>query len=897
VNAKWSNIALGAAVGGHTFGTDAFAAIQDGINMVAASGTVNVAAGTYFEHINVKNGIILQGAAAASTVIDGSNNGTVVSIFDASTIENFTIQNGHAYSGGGIYTEGAPTIKNNIIQDNHMPAGGAGSAIYGNGSSPIITGNLITGNTTDSQLLSGALSFSNASSPVITNNVICGNTGYGAIVLSLPTGNTPRVINNTIANNRGSGIVCSYFNSGTIIENNIIANNSQFGFYCGNGDAPQMSYNDIWNNTLGNYGGGVLTDQTGTNGNISTDPLFVNSGANDYHLQSHSPCIDAGTNSGAPPIDFDGNIRPVDGDGNGTAITDIGAYEYQPPVAAISISTPAVIGSSVDSNFTTQPVILVNDSFGHPVNGVVVTASCVAGTGTLRGTLTATTNATGLATFGNLGYNKSGEKFTLGFSVGPFTVDSAVLGPLSAGTGTRVIVETAANGSGTVVPAQNASSGSSITVYAVTRDQYGNFVANAAGTWSLTSITGGVVAGDLVPSGDTKSAVFTAHLTGTAVVQVTSGSLTNTPSGTITVISGGATKLSVSGYASPATAGTTGSITVTAQDSSGNTITTYAGTVHFTSTDSQASLPANYTFEITPVIASLKHDCKLKREMVKNNIGDLTGKTIIFKLVTLDKELVDVVTALLQHNIVIILINPEQKKVIDKNQYFQGLPCYHFPDPTLQFIIDLANFYNLGDFMSQRAILIAAILTKGNAKRFKDLIREAALTLQDGQTISESLIVKLGRTLITDIRNKVLVASLVSGSKVPAIIRKQVFVLFNEDITLKQISDILAERLAIEEASPGDILIGSEAIQEGTFQVISQPDISKSDRDLVNLVAKLSAQGDGVSLTELAKKTGRSKAGISGTVSRLIKLNYLKNLESSKGKSAQLVLGAVSLNK
>jgi len=301
--------------------------------------------------------------------------------------------------------------------------------------------------------------------------------------------------------------------------------------------------------------------------------------------------------------------------------------------------------------------------------------------------------------------------------------------------------------------------------------------------------------------------------------------------------------------------------------------------------------------EITPVIASLKHDCKLKREMVKNNIGDLTGKTIIFKLVTLDKELVDVVTALLQHNIVIILINPEQKKVIDKNQYFQGLPCYHFPDPTLQFIIDLANFYNLGDFMSQRAILIAAILTKGNAKRFKDLIREAALTLQDGQTISESLIVKLGRTLITDIRNKVLVASLVSGSKVPAIIRKQVFVLFNEDITLKQISDILAERLAIEEASPGDILIGSEAIQEGTFQVISQPDISKSDRDLVNLVAKLSAQGDGVSLTELAKKTGRSKAGISGTVSRLIKLNYLKNLESSKGKSAQLVLGAVSLNK
>jgi List-Bact-rpt repeat protein/Big-like domain-containing protein len=46
---------------------------------------------------------------------------------------------------------------------------------------------------------------------------------------------------------------------------------------------------------------------------------------------------------------------------------------------------------------------------------------------------------------------------------------------------------------------------------------------------------------------------------------------------------------------STATAGTAFSFTVTAQDASNNTVTTYAGTVHFTSSDGAAVLPANST--------------------------------------------------------------------------------------------------------------------------------------------------------------------------------------------------------------------------------------------------------------------------------------------------------------
>jgi hypothetical protein len=57
-----------------------------------------------------------------------------------------------------------------------------------------------------------------------------------------------------------------------------------------------------------------------------------------------------------------------------------------------------------------------------------------------------------------------------------------------------------------------------------------------------------------------------------------------------------APSFAVTGFSSPTTAGTAGTFTVTAQDANGNTLTGYTGTVHFTSSDPQAVLPADYTF-------------------------------------------------------------------------------------------------------------------------------------------------------------------------------------------------------------------------------------------------------------------------------------------------------------
>jgi hypothetical protein len=63
-------------------------------------------------------------------------------------------------------------------------------------------------------------------------------------------------------------------------------------------------------------------------------PFFVNASGGDYRLQANSPLIDAGTGSGAPLFDFDGNPRPS-GDG-----IDLGAFEFSscapPPAGLIS---------------------------------------------------------------------------------------------------------------------------------------------------------------------------------------------------------------------------------------------------------------------------------------------------------------------------------------------------------------------------------------------------------------------------------------------------------------------------------------------------------------------------------------------------------------------------------
>jgi hypothetical protein len=64
----------------------------------------------------------------------------------------------------------------------------------------------------------------------------------------------------------------------------------------------------------------------------------------------------------------------------------------------------------------------------------------------------------------------------------------------------------------------------------------------------------------------------------------------------ISVAPAAAASLAFSNVPSSATAGSAFNVTLTAKDAYGNTATGYPGTVHFTSSDAKAVLPANYTF-------------------------------------------------------------------------------------------------------------------------------------------------------------------------------------------------------------------------------------------------------------------------------------------------------------
>jgi hypothetical protein len=83
-----------------------------------------------------------------------------------------------------------------------------------------------------------------------------------------------------------------------------------------------------------------------------------------------------------------------------------------------------------------------------------------------------------------------------------------------------------------------------------------------------------------------------------AIVGVSAGTsgTTGTSFGDLVEKPGPTSQLAVSGLPGSVTAGTSQSVVVSAADVFGNITPTYTGTVHFTSTDPAATVPANYTF-------------------------------------------------------------------------------------------------------------------------------------------------------------------------------------------------------------------------------------------------------------------------------------------------------------
>jgi hypothetical protein len=312
-----------------------FPTIQAAIDAAAPGDTVLVSPATYSENIsfNGKDVTVKSTSGPASTTLD-AHGSTGVQIGPGGTLEGFTVENGAAFFGAGMAVSGnGSLIRGNIFQNNMQFGGGFGAAIAGNFSSPTIEENLFRHNSCDAQFISGVVAFVNFSSPVIQNNVFADNP-CRAINMTLPSGSAPVVIDNTIVRNAAGVRVDGRIPSADqVYRNNVIVAND-VGLVVDFGNPPTWDHNLVYGNGT-NYGG--IADQTGLNGNISADPLFVNSVAGDFHLQAGSPAIDAGSNALAPLGDFDGVTRPQDGNGDGVAVFDIGAFEFVNPVLQVSI--------------------------------------------------------------------------------------------------------------------------------------------------------------------------------------------------------------------------------------------------------------------------------------------------------------------------------------------------------------------------------------------------------------------------------------------------------------------------------------------------------------------------------------------------------------------------------
>jgi phosphodiesterase/alkaline phosphatase D-like protein len=134
------------------------------------------------------------------------------------------------------------------------------------------------------------------------------------------------------------------------------------------------------------------------------------------------------------------------------------------------------------------------------------------------------------------------------------------------------------------------------------KDAYGNTASGYTGTIQFSSSDSRALlpANYTFTSTDQGSHTFfpTFKVAGTQSLTATdtvTASITGSQTG-ISVTAAAASTLAVNGFPSPGTAGTAATVTVTAKDGYGNTVTAYSGTVHFTSSDSQAVLPADYTF-------------------------------------------------------------------------------------------------------------------------------------------------------------------------------------------------------------------------------------------------------------------------------------------------------------
>jgi len=147
--------------------------------------------------------------------------------------------------------------------------------------------------------------------------------------------------------------------------------------------------------------------------------------------------------------------------------------------------------------------------------------------------------------------------------------------------------------------ARATAAASQQTVTVTAQDQTGNTASGFVGTVHFTSTdTNATLPGDYTfMAGDAGVHRFAVvfRSAGMQSLTVSSNAISATTSTNVQLASP-PTQFSLQGLTGPIAAASQQTVTVTAQDQAGNTAVGFIGTVHFTSTDNNATLPADYTF-------------------------------------------------------------------------------------------------------------------------------------------------------------------------------------------------------------------------------------------------------------------------------------------------------------